>query len=297
MILVFGEILFDIFPGFRRMGGAPFNFAFHLKKLGMPVRFVSRIGRDEAGGEILSFLETHGFDPRDLQIDDRRPTGSVRVSLDALGKPDFNIRQGVAYDAISLDSRLAGLLDQGPRLFYFGTLVQRTPGGHQTLQQILSRRPPEMKAFYDVNLRPGCYTEAVILASLKQADLLKLNEEECALLASMAGKTAGTEGFLHEVLDRDALEVIVLTRGAEGSEWILKQGRHRERGRLLDSPIDTVGAGDAFAAVAAVGYLEKWPPEKTLFLAQQLAERICLVKGALPESEVVYEPLRKELRG
>ena len=100
MILVIGEILFDVFPNYRRLGGAPFNFAYHLKNFGFDVRFISRIGMDDAGKEILHRLELARFDPDDIQIDDVHPTGSVNVQLDKSGAPKFDIISDVAYDYI-----------------------------------------------------------------------------------------------------------------------------------------------------------------------------------------------------
>ena len=98
MILVIGEILFDVYPNYRRLGGAPFNFAYHLKNFGFDVRFISRIGRDDAGREILHRLELAGFDLNDIQVDDLHPTGSVNVRLDKSGAPRFDIISNVAYD-------------------------------------------------------------------------------------------------------------------------------------------------------------------------------------------------------
>ena len=123
MILVIGEILFDVFPNYRRLGGAPFNFAYHLKNFGFDVRFISRIGRDDAGREILDRLELARFDLKDLQIDDLRPTGTVNVRLDKSGAPQFDIIADVAFDRIEFIPESHSDLIEGARLIYFGTLV------------------------------------------------------------------------------------------------------------------------------------------------------------------------------
>jgi fructokinase len=104
MILVVGEILIDVFDHYQRIGGAPFNFAFHLKQLGLPVRLLTRIGDDRPGRDILDMLERQGFDPQDVQIDSRHPTGTVRVALDDQGVPQFDIHTGVAYDHLDLST-------------------------------------------------------------------------------------------------------------------------------------------------------------------------------------------------
>ncbi|MBW2042736.1 MAG: hypothetical protein JRI76_12005 [Deltaproteobacteria bacterium] len=297
MVLVIGEILFDVFPGQRRIGGAPFNFAFHLKKLGIPVRFASRIGKDPAGEEILAFLKAHEFDLRDIQRDAAHPTGSVQVSLDEDGIPQFRIEQHAAYDFIQLNPGESRLLNPAPELFYFGTLVQRTRQGHDTFHRFLSRRPAGMKTFYDVNLRPECYTPDVVLESLKATDILKLNLEEFQELAFMLGAPEDEGAVIGTLMETHAVEVIVLTQGAQGARWISRHGQYFREPRHPEKAVDTVGAGDAFAAAAAAGYLKGFSPEKILSLAQQLAASVCAVKGALPENDAVYAPIRKELHG
>jgi fructokinase len=139
MILALGEILFDVFPDYRRLGGAPFNFAFHLKQLGFPVRFVSRVGKDRNGKEIRAAVKAHGFSPADLQIDSRYATGTVAVSLNDTGVPTFDILPNVAYDYIDFTPAVGSLLEDCT-LIYFGTLIQRTERGFKNLQNILSAR-------------------------------------------------------------------------------------------------------------------------------------------------------------
>ncbi|MFO7497130.1 MAG: PfkB family carbohydrate kinase [Desulfobacterales bacterium] len=123
MVLVIGEVLFDVFPQYRRIGGAPFNFAYHLHHLGLPVRFVSRIGADAPGREVLAFFESCGLDAGDLQLDPTHATGQVQVSLDNDAVPTFDIRPNMAYDHIDVDRNLEKLLAAPPRLIYFGTLA------------------------------------------------------------------------------------------------------------------------------------------------------------------------------
>ena len=124
MIIVIGEILIDIFDDYQRIGGAPFNFAFHLKQLGIPVRFLTRVGDDADGEKILDLMRKHQFDLNDVQIDPRHPTGTVRVTLDNQGVPKFDIVIDVAYDYIDL-AGFASLESQTADMIYFGSLSQR----------------------------------------------------------------------------------------------------------------------------------------------------------------------------
>jgi fructokinase len=139
VILVIGEILFDIFPNYRRLGGAPFNFAYHLKNFGFEVRFISRIGIDDAGKEILHKLELARFNLDDIQVDDDHPTGSVDVQLDKGGAPQFHIIPDVAYDYIEFIPGYHANLINEARIIYFGSLVQRSEAGYENVQAFISR--------------------------------------------------------------------------------------------------------------------------------------------------------------
>jgi len=173
VILVIGEILFDVFPNYRRLGGAPFNFAYHLKNFGFNVRFISRIGMDEPGREILYELELTRFNLDDIQIDEDHPTGSVSVQLDQSGAPQFDIIPDVAYDYIDFIPEYHSSLINTAQMVYFGTLVQRSKAGCDNLQAFISRNGPETINFYDINLRPRCYSNVIIEKSLLKTDILK----------------------------------------------------------------------------------------------------------------------------
>jgi fructokinase len=292
MILSIGEILFDEFPDYRRLGGAPFNFAYHLKQLGLPVRFVSRVGNDADGREIADTLERLGFDTGDLQIDPIHTTGKVQVRLDEQGIPDFDILKDAAYDYLDCTPALEKLAGQA-RLIYFGTLVQRTPHGRGTLTDAMSRKSSGAAGFYDVNLRPNCYTRDTVLGGLRFADLLKVNEEELSLLKEMHASTGDTREAVAVLMHRYPIRWIALTLGRQGA--VLFTGQ--ERCQAIPPPVirvaDTVGAGDAFAAVLAAGYLRRMPPQAIVEAAVELAARLCTVAGAVPPGNRIYRDISR----
>jgi fructokinase len=297
LILVIGEILFDIFPEYRRIGGAPFNFAFHLKKLGMPVRFISRIGEDEPGREILNFLGQHGFEHDDIQIDSSYETGSVTVELDPKGVPKFDIRRPVAYDYLEFNDHLAALLDQTPRLIYFGSLIQRTACGFDTLRQLVSDKPAKTKTFCDINLRPRCYDKASIVSSLEYSDILKLNHEEFQVLKEMTGEDIKDAVFIEQLMSAHAMEAMVLTKGEEGSQCFMPAGQYQFKPVKIANIVDTVGAGDAYAAMFVFGYLKGWPVAEILAAATSFAARLCTVEGALPPDDEPYQEIMSITKG
>ncbi|MGD9412725.1 MAG: carbohydrate kinase [Desulfobacterales bacterium] len=292
MVLVIGEILFDVFPDYRRLGGAPFNFAYHLKNFGFDVRFISRIGMDDAGKEILHRLELAGFNLDDMQIDDVHPTGSVKVKLDKSGGHQFDIISAVAYDYIEFIPKYhANLIDEA-RIIYFGSLVQRTEAGCENLQAFISHNSSKILNFYDINLRPGCYNNDIIEKSLLKTDILKLNTDELEKLMHMRSLKMENEKFVHYLVKTHSIQTVSLTKGESGSELFTNQGSFSADSADVIKVVDSVGAGDAYTAMLAAGMLKNWSPQVILERASLFASRICEIKGAIPESSSFYEPFK-----
>lgn len=296
MILVAGEILFDIFPDSRRIGGAPFNFAYHLKQLGHDVRFVSRVGKDDLGTEILGFLEAHEFDIRDIQIDSDLPTGRVDITLHSDGSHDFTIAQNTAYDRLCIEGRLEELSCAPWQMFYTGTLIQRNTNNARVIRQILESKPEGAQCFCDINLRPGCYTAGSIQTCLAQADILKINDAEFHEVTDHDCKEVTLDESISQLMASYSFEHVILTKGRQGSQWFTGQSSFTGPVPEMDHGLrDTVGAGDAYAAMAAAGILNRLPPEKTMLLAQEFAGRICGIQGAIPEDPGMYPYFKRRL--
>jgi fructokinase len=295
MIFVIGEILFDVFEKEKRLGGAPFNFAYHLINLGFPVRFISRIGNDNLGKEILTLLKQYHFNIDDIQIDDRHDTGTVVVQLSPSGSPTFHIRPEVAYDYIDfLPDKHVSLMDTA-NVIYFGTLVQRSSQGFKNIQKLMGLRRSDSLCFYDINLRQNCYSDKVILSSLGHADLLKLNEEELEECKRIF-RFSKDDAFIPFLMDKYALNTIAVTKGEQGSELYTKDGRFHSKTYPVSSIVDAVGAGDAYSAMLAVGTIKGWKPDRTLSMASMFASRICEIRGAIPESREFYDPVKEMMK-
>ncbi len=295
MILAIGEILFDMFPQGRRLGGAAFNFAYHIHRLDGPLRFVSRIGNDPEGHAIEKFLTAQHFPRHDLQRDPVHPTGRVRVTLDDQGSPRFEILTGAAYDFITTTPAIERFVAQDCRLIYFGSLIQRTAQGARTVRAILQQRGPRTKCLFDVNLRPDCYTDEILAASLRETDLLKLSQEELDVVAARQGLEGPTADRVAGLMERFDIEMVALTRGAQGSSLFAGSTRHDIEPLSGIAIKDTVGAGDAFAAMLAIGYLHGWPTARILSLADRFATAVCGIAGAVPTDARFYEPFQRVL--
>jgi fructokinase len=292
VILVIGEILFDLFPNYKRLGGAPFNFAYHLKNFGFDVRFVSKIGMDDAGKEILHKLELAQFNLDDIQIDEVHPTGSVNVQLDKRGVPRFDIISDVAYDYLDFIPEYHSILINTAQMVYFGTLVQRSKAGCENLQAYISHNEPETLNFYDINLRPGCYSNVIIEKSLSKTDILKLNSEELDKLRQMLSLKLNKDEIVGHIMEKYSISSVSLTKGELGSELFTEQGCFDSKPAEAISVVDSVGAGDAYAAMLAAGLLKKWQPKEILERALLFASRVCEIKGAIPDSASFYEPFK-----
>lgn len=300
-ILLFGEILLDCFPDRRVVGGAPYNVARHLWGLGRPLGLlpvlVSRVGRDVPGREILAAMAAAGLILDGVQEDDRRATGRVDIRLDAAtGGHRFEIPPDQAWDHINAGlSRLVGL-DRRPERVYFGTLAQRA-ASRQALRSTLLASGAE--GFLDVNLRDPWIGRDVLLWSLGRAGTVKLNEEELGRLAGLLGLERGDParqgGHLMRMF---GLRRLVVTRGERGA-WLLdaEQGHFETKGAGVPAAfVDSVGAGDAFAAVLLLGLHLGWPPQRTLNRAGQFAGAVCGLRGATPERADFYEPFIADWR-
>ncbi len=291
MILSIGEILFDIFPSYRRPGGAPFNVAFHLRSLGFDAAFASRVGADDLGAEMLLYLQSVGF-PSDLvQKDRHHPTGRVMVDLDASGNAEFTILPDAAYDYLELSEEIAAALSRS-RIVYFGSLVQRTERGRDFVKSLVAQKPSGALCFYDVNLRPGCRLKEIVVPSLEYADIVKMNDDELDEIRRMHDFAGDERAFADFLIVTYGLRMLALTRGRNGSALFAggEPAGIAENGGV--AIVDTVGAGDGYSAMLIAGLLSGWTPERLVQASAGFARSICAIEGAIPVYDNFYAPFR-----
>ena len=295
VVYVIGEVLIDIFPDYQRIGGAPFNFAYHLKKMGVPVRFFTRIGEDLNGKRILELLKGSGFNEADVQIDPQYPTGTVNVDLDDQGVPQFNIRDNVAYDHMQLDF-LADSNQKDVRMIYFGTLVQRSDHNYFQIRRFLSRKTVYTDGFCDLNLRSPHVNFNAIETCLHFSDILKLNDSELIFLKEYFQGPDPIDAYVNWLMTRFTIKAVALTKGSQGS--VLYRPSQIIHSKPVQCTIkDTVGAGDGFAAVLALCWMKGITPRSTIELASEFASTICSIEGAVPNTDEVYDSLMNQIEG
>ncbi|MBU0679695.1 MAG: carbohydrate kinase [Verrucomicrobia bacterium] len=276
-----GELLWDVFPESRRMGGAPVNFAFHCSQLGARGIPVSRIGKDPLGDEIIESVRDLGLGDTFIQRDAIAPTGTVQVILDERGKPDYDIRENVAWDSIAFDESLQQLASEVDAVC-FGSLAQRSDVSRDSIQRFIRSCPEDSIRIFDVNLRQSFYSPEVIRTSLQSANVLKVSDEELPVLAQICDLRGDVADQLHALVKEFALRMAVYTRGAQGSMLVTPD-------RIIDHPgfaavaVDTVGAGDSYVAALCSGLLRKRPLESVIENAGLVASYVCEQTGATPQ--------------
>ncbi len=281
LIVGLGEVLWDMLPGGRQLGGAPANVAFHANGLGGRGAVVSCVGDDELGREIRRLLAEAGLDDRAVGVDPDRPTGTVTVELDAGGKPTFTIHENVAWDAIPFDDVLAELMARADAVC-FGSLAQRSETSRATIRRALQATKPGCLRICDVNLRQSYYSRDVLVESFRAADVLKLNDEELPVVARLlALSAADDESAMRELLQQFDLRLVILTSGPAGSVLMSPQQTSRRPASQVDV-VDSVGAGDAFTAAAAMGLLGGADLATIHDRAEQVAGYVCTQPGATP---------------
>jgi len=275
-----GEILWDLLPKGKVLGGAPGNVVGIANQLGLKGILVSSVGDDQLGHEILERLGQKGLDKKGLRILKDLPTGVVDVTLDAKGVPTFNIRQPAAWDAIVMDEERRQLA-QSASLIVFGTLAQRDPRSQKGIMEFIKAAPASCLKVVDVNLRPPFIMESVIRESLELADVLKLNETELPVLAKILGLSGDETAQLKQLQSRFDLDVIAYTLGPRGSRMITATQDIFHP--FVDAVVvDTVGAGDSFVAVVATGMLLGMEISKIQEMANRVAAFVCTQVGGTP---------------
>lgn len=285
-IVGIGEVLWDLLPTGPQLGGAPANFAYHARALGAEASLVTRVGKDRLGVDILARLKVWGIAEEPVQVDEEKPTGTVKVALSEDGVPTFTIHEDVAWDRLTARPEALAVIRAADAVC-FGSLAQRGEPSRGTIQRLVDLVGPESLRIFDINLRQKFYSPEVIETSLNLANVLKLNDAELPILASMFGLSGVAREQVKGLADRFNLAVVALTRGAEGS-LLYQAGRWSDVGAVPVQVVDTVGAGDAFTAGLTIGLLQGRALEEIHALAGEVARFVCSRPGATP-------PLPKEI--
>jgi len=293
-ILVIGEVLYDIFPDKKMLGGASFNFAFHLHGLGLPVIFISRIGDDDGGREFFEFVRRFEFPVDGIQVDPDRLTGEVSVLLDENGDAEFDIVEERAFDFIEYNNFSDSLMSKNIPLIYIGTMSQRSSTSSKTIRMLLENLSADSMVITDLNLRPPYYDKDIVEFSLNNCDVLKVSSQELIDLHQLTGFQGTHQQMSMYLRENYEIGTLCITKGEKGSE-LYEAGNFEPyviEAPKVESLKDTVGAGDAFTAMLTAGLLRGWDKQEILEKASKFSARVCELSGALPSDPEFYQPFK-----
>lgn len=276
-IICFGEMLWDILPTGKQPGGAPMNVAVHLKNLGHNPKMISRIGRDELGKELLNFVSEKGLSIDLIQQGETHLTGVVKANVSDKNEVTYKIVQPVAWDYIQCDEASEAAVETAD-VFVYGSLAARSTTSRETLNHLLQKA--HFKVF-DVNLRPPHYDQITLKHLLKEADMVKMNAQELALLADWFCPDTDEENSIIELAKLFELKTICVTKGEHGA-LLWTEGQFYQSGGFQVEVKDTIGSGDSFLAALLTCLLEGKSPNESLKFACAMGSLVATYSGATP---------------
>jgi len=282
IIVGMGEVLWDMLPEGKKIGGAPANFAYHVSQFGLDSCVISAVGNDDLGAEILK-----DFDSRNLKYlvpEVEYPTGTVDVTLDSAGVPEYSIKEGVAWDNIPFSKEMEDIA-RCTKAVCFGSLAQRSPVSRNTIGKFLDCMPdtPDTLRVFDINLRQNFYSKDLVGSSMIKSNVLKINDEELEVVSEMFCIPDGDmESQCRELLGRYRLKMLILTCGTKGSYVFTDEGTSYQPTPKVNVA-DTVGAGDSFTAAFISSFLKGRSVYEAHRRAVEVSAFVCSCNGAMPE--------------
>lgn len=282
LVVGIGEALWDILPEGKKLGGAPANFAYHVSQFGLESMVLSAVGKDKLGNEILENLSEKKLNMLIEEV--QYPTGTVQVELDNEGIPCYDIKENVAWDNIPFTDKLKSIAEKTTAVC-FGSLAQRNIVSRETINTFLSLIPNKKGIYkiFDINLRQGFYTKEILCRSMKQCNILKINDEELVTVSRLFGYPGiDLQDKCWILLAKYNLEMLILTCGVNGS-YVFTPGNVS----FVETPkvevADTVGAGDSFTAAFISALLMKKSVREAHQLAVNVSAFVCTQNGAMPK--------------
>lgn len=282
-VIGMGEVLWDMLPTGKVLGGAPVNFAYHASQLGAMGVAISAVGDDELGREIMNTVDEKEI--KNCIAVNNYPTSTVGVTLKE-GKPEYTIYENVAWDFIELLPEAIQVLKEADAIC-FGTLAQRSWNSREAIQAALKLVPKTCLKVYDINLRQKYYSKELIQESLQVANVFKINDDEVELFKELFGFEGTETEVCQKIKETYWLNYLALTKGESGSYLFGK-----DEVLYLPTPVvsveDTVGAGDSFTSAMVMGILNKRPLKEIHQKAVEISAFVCTQKGATPVLPAEY---------
>ncbi len=281
-VVSIGESLWDRKDGVKMPGGAPANLCHRLHQLGVPTQIATRVGRDALGDELLQHLTNKNFDLSLVQRDPIHPTGTVDIIQAANGDASYTINRPAAYDYLEATDTLLTAA-QTARAICFGTLAQRNQESRETIHAILDAAHSAV-TFLDINLRKDCFSRETVIASVRRAEILKLNNDEIPDLSALLGLSAHTPAELaRKVLTTTRVKVVLVTLGANGVYAMDRSGAEVQVPGVPVRVVDTIGSGDSFSAGFLCKYLQGCSLHECCVFGNLLGAMNATYEGGMPD--------------
>jgi fructokinase len=281
LVIGLGEVLWDMLPSGKVLGGAPANFAYMANVLGDKGIIASRVGTDSLGVEACTAIQDLGLDILYIQRDEAYDTGAAKVTIDSSGQPNFTIEQAVAWDYLQWSPEWEELSARAD-VICFGSLAQRSPVSAATIDRFLANTREDALRVFDANLRQSFYTRDALCQSFQNADIVKINDIELLQLSRLFNLGTGSnESLARTLLEDFDLKLVCLTRGARGSLLVSKNQAAEHPGFRV-KVADAVGAGDAFTACLVHHYIRGYSLQEISDFANRFASWVATQTGATP---------------
>ena len=278
-VTCFGEVLWDIFPTHKKIGGAPLNVALRIQSFDIQTNIISRVGDDDDGKRSLDHIKEKGIDISTIQVDKNHKTGCVNVTLDSKGSASYEIEYPVAWDKIEISEKIIEIV-RSSDAFIFGSLVCRDEVSKQTLLKLLQYA--NFKVF-DVNLRPPFYSIELLIQLMNKVEFIKCNDEELFEICNVLGsKTTSMEDQVKFLSEKTHTKQICVTKGKDGAVLLYNDQYYSHKGYPVKVN-DTVGAGDSFLATLISKLLKGSKPEDALDFACAVGALVAGKPGANPQ--------------
>lgn len=278
-VICFGEVLWDVFPTHKEIGGAPLNVALRLSSLGNDVSMISSVGNDNNGKKLISFMTSNAINANEIQINKKFQTGQVKVILDKKGSATYNIEFPCAWDNIHLNEELKEFVKKSDA-FVFGSLVARNTVSKHTLLELL--KVAKYKIF-DVNLRPPHYTLDVLSKLMGEANFIKFNDDELLEICEQLDfYSSDIESNIKFISNATKTSNICVTLGKDGAILFISNTFFKNCGYPIQVK-DTVGAGDSFLASLISELLNNKLPQEALDFACVVGAIVAGSNGANPK--------------
>ena len=278
-VTCFGEVLWDIFPTHKKIGGAPLNVALRMQSFDIQTNIISRVGDDDDGKRSLDYIKEKGIDISTIQVDKNHKTGCVNVTLDSKGSASYEIEYPVAWDKIEISEKIIEIV-RSSDAFIFGSLVCRDEVSKQTLLKLLQYA--NFKVF-DVNLRPPFYSIELLIQLMNKVEFIKCNDEELHEICNVLGsKATSMEDQVKFLSKKTHAKQICVTKGKDGAVLLYNDQYYSHKGYPVKVN-DTVGAGDSFLATLISKLLKGSKPEDALDFACAVGALVAGKPGANPQ--------------